>query len=66
MTPGDHVDTPYPDALILPQCDTERILATRLKELGGRVEQSFSTIPPGTKTGAPMASSPESVHGYQN
>jgi 2-polyprenyl-6-methoxyphenol hydroxylase-like FAD-dependent oxidoreductase len=34
MTPGDQVDTPYPDALVLPQCDTERILTKRLEELG--------------------------------
>ena len=44
MTPGDQVDTPYPDALILPQCDTERILTKRLEELGGRVERGTELV----------------------
>ena len=44
MTPGDHVDTPYPDALILPQCDTEGILTARLKELGGQVERGTEIV----------------------
>ena len=44
MTPGDHVDTPYPDALVLPQCDTERILTKRLEELGGRVERGTELV----------------------
>ena len=44
MTPGDQVDTPYPDALVLPQCDTERILTKRLEELGGRVERGTEFV----------------------
>lgn len=35
-----HVDTPYPYALMLPQCDTERLLAERLTELGITIERA--------------------------
>jgi len=44
LTPGDRVDTPYPDALVLPQCDTERILSTRLNELDVWVERGTELV----------------------
>jgi 2-polyprenyl-6-methoxyphenol hydroxylase-like FAD-dependent oxidoreductase len=35
----DGLDSPYPFVLALPQCETERILAERLRALGGTVER---------------------------
>jgi 2-polyprenyl-6-methoxyphenol hydroxylase-like FAD-dependent oxidoreductase len=34
--------TPYPYALMLPQCDTEQVLEARLRELGGSVHRGWS------------------------
>ena len=35
----DDLDSPYPFTLVLPQADTERLLARHLTELGGSVER---------------------------
>ena len=36
---GLGVESPYPEMLLLPQCDTESILAQRLQALGGQIER---------------------------
>jgi 2-polyprenyl-6-methoxyphenol hydroxylase-like FAD-dependent oxidoreductase len=36
---SDELESPYPYTLVLPQADTERLLAAYLGELGGRIER---------------------------
>ncbi|GAB4243799.1 MAG: FAD-dependent oxidoreductase [Candidatus Methylacidiphilales bacterium] len=38
------VDSPYPDLMILPQRETERLLEERLEELGGSVERGIELV----------------------
>lgn len=38
------VESPYPDLMILPQRETERLLEERLHELGGQVERGMELI----------------------
>lgn len=40
----DQIDSPYPYALMIPQSETERLLETRLEELGGRVEREVELL----------------------
>ncbi|HEY9343990.1 MAG TPA: FAD-dependent monooxygenase, partial [Inquilinus sp.] len=40
----DQVESPYPFALMIPQNETERLLETRLEELGCRVERQVELL----------------------
>jgi 2-polyprenyl-6-methoxyphenol hydroxylase-like FAD-dependent oxidoreductase len=40
----DVVDSPYPFSSVLPQTDTERILAERLRELGATIERGVELV----------------------
>jgi 2-polyprenyl-6-methoxyphenol hydroxylase-like FAD-dependent oxidoreductase len=44
MPLGEGVDSVYPFTLVLPQSETEAILARRLDELGGRVERGVELV----------------------
>ena len=40
----DHLDTPYPYILSIPENETERLLIERLEQLGGRVERGVEFL----------------------